>query len=133
MFDIIKGIRCPLLFCEVNAISISSVLVRGMARTMLGLSRFGVGQWPCALDGYVSRIHNANSSLIGHRHDPRPSCAHARSTVRAVDFSNPYACTPMLCAFTSQYASRGSYHISPIQFLKRKFYHNEMATFYLRL
>lgn len=39
--------------------------------------RLGVGQWPCALDGYVSRIHAANSPLIGHRHDPRPSCARA--------------------------------------------------------
>lgn len=59
---------------------------------MLGLSRFGVvvvvvvGQWPCAVDGYVSRIHDANSSLIGHRHDPRPSYAHAQSVVRAMGF-----------------------------------------------
>lgn len=48
-------------------------------RTMHGLSRYSVGQWPCALDGYVSRIHNANFSLIGHRHDPRPACTHTRA------------------------------------------------------
>lgn len=46
---------------------------------MHGLSRYSVGQWPCALDGYVSRIHNANFSLIGHRHDPRPACTHTHT------------------------------------------------------
>ena len=54
---------------------------------MHGLSRYSVGQWPCALDGYVSRIHNANFSLIGHRHDPRPARhththTHTRALVR---------------------------------------------------
>lgn len=50
---------------------------------MHGLSRYSVGQWPCALDGYVSRIHNANFSLIGHRHDPRPACTHTHAHVHA--------------------------------------------------
>lgn len=55
--------------------------------------RFGVGQWPCALDGYVSRIHDANSSLIGHRHDPRPSCARALSTRRGGGRLEQSVCT----------------------------------------
>lgn len=49
---------------------------------MHGLSRYSVGQWPCALDGYVSRIHNANFSLIGHRHDPRLPRTHVFLRVR---------------------------------------------------
>lgn len=102
MFDTINKFGVGSCFVKwiSDKYNVSSVLRRGMARTMLGLSRFSVGQWPCALDGYVSRIHNANSSLIGHRHDPRPSCAHTRSAVRAVGFNNLYACTLMPRTFT---------------------------------
>ena len=54
---------------------------------MHGLSRYSVGQWPCALDGYLSRIHNANFSLIGHRHDPRPACTHGHTHTRIHAYS----------------------------------------------
>lgn len=111
---------CAFSFCP-EAYATSSTSAEDNA---LEPSRFDVGQWPCALDGYVSRIHDANSSLIGHRHDPRPSCAHARSAVRAVDFNNPYACTRSSIprAFTPGHSTtRGSSrHICRIQILKRR-------------